>query len=282
MMRRLVWLTAVLALAWGLGVAFAQPQVTFVFTNGRQLSGTLVYHHDNNFNLITGGREQSYPQSDVAVIEFTAGTPNQTELSQLPSGGGELERNAIVLRDGRVIPGKLYDISDDGQRVTINTTPSDRQTFSAGDIARIYMNPGAARSVFNAIAPGGQPAGQPGGTIQVPANVAWTDTGIDVQQGERFAIQAAGQIRFGASAGQTATADGSGAAIARRRGASPYPVPRMGVGGLIGRVGNGPAFPIGSNNPDVVMPASGRLYLGINDDQLADNSGAFSVTIARR
>ena len=27
------------------------------------------------------------------------------------------------------------------------------------------------------------------------------------------------------------------------------------------------------------MPASGRLYLGVNDDELSDNSGAFQVTV---
>jgi hypothetical protein len=29
------------------------------------------------------------------------------------------------------------------------------------------------------------------------------------------------------------------------------------------------------------MPASGRLFLGINDDVVTDNTGNFSVTISR-
>ena len=30
------------------------------------------------------------------------------------------------------------------------------------------------------------------------------------------------------------------------------------------------------------MPASGRLMLGVNDNELADNSGSFTVVIARQ
>ena len=59
-----------------------------------------------------------------------------------------------------------------------------------------------------------------------------------------------------------------------------YPVRDMPVGGLIGRVGNSAPFPIGSTTSPIPMPASGRLYLGVNDDFLQDNSGNFDVNIA--
>ena len=53
----------------------------------------------------------------------------------------------------------------------------------------------------------------------------------------------------------------------------------MPVGGLIGRVGTSAPFPIGSNTQPIVMPADGRLMLGINDNQITDNSGAFTVSV---
>jgi len=54
------------------------------------------------------------------------------------------------------------------------------------------------------------------------------------------------------------------------------------VGALIARVGNGAPFAIGPNTPQpVTMPANGQLSLGVNDDQFADNSGTYSVTITR-
>jgi hypothetical protein len=56
----------------------------------------------------------------------------------------------------------------------------------------------------------------------------------------------------------------------------------MGVGALIGRVGNSAPFAIGSNRNPITMPANGQLRLGINDDNHADNTGTFVVTIVRR
>ena len=61
-----------------------------------------------------------------------------------------------------------------------------------------------------------------------------------------------------------------------------YPMATMGVGGLIGRIGNGPVFPIGANRNPITMPADGRLMLGVNDDVYGDNAGAFLVTVTRR
>jgi hypothetical protein len=61
-----------------------------------------------------------------------------------------------------------------------------------------------------------------------------------------------------------------------------YPVRDMPVGGLIGRIGNGPAFAIGSTRTPIEMPATGRLMLAVNDDDLRDNSGGFDVQIHRR
>jgi hypothetical protein len=53
----------------------------------------------------------------------------------------------------------------------------------------------------------------------------------------------------------------------------------MGLGGLIGRVGNSAPFRIGSSSAPIRMPAAGRLFLGVNDDHHADNSGTFNVAV---
>ena len=46
----------------------------------------------------------------------------------------------------------------------------------------------------------------------------------------------------------------------------------MPVGGLIGRVGNSRPFPIGSNSQPITMPENGRLYLGINDEEVGHSA----------
>jgi hypothetical protein len=54
------------------------------------------------------------------------------------------------------------------------------------------------------------------------------------------------------------------------------------VGALIGKIGNSKPFAIGNQRQALTMPASGRLMLGVNDNEVADNSGAFTVVIAKQ
>jgi hypothetical protein len=64
------------------------------------------------------------------------------------------------------------------------------------------------------------------------------------------------------------------------RQATNAPMPGAPAGALIGRIGpNGQAFAVG-NLTEVIMPASGRLYLGVNDDELGDNSGGYDVALS--
>ena len=55
-------------------------------------------------------------------------------------------------------------------------------------------------------------------------------------------------------------------------------MPQHGAGALIAEIGDSNAFLIG-NRRSVRAPASGRLYLGVNDDHLEDNGGDFQVMI---
>jgi hypothetical protein len=176
--------------------------------------------------------------------------------------------------------------------------PSARRSVAANDIARIYLSAPAARSVFagvlNPNATGGTvttdsrgfgrrrgvlgTVGAQGSAIRVDANRPWTDTGITVRQGDRLTFSSSGQIRVtdGTAPEAVATVDGAGALQAH----GSYPVASAPAGALIGRIGNSAAFGIGSQTV-LTMPASGRLFLGVNDDHFEDNSGAFTVAIGR-
>lgn len=287
MIRRIVF-TGVLA-ACLVGRVLAQQNATFVLTNGERVSGALTYRGGNDFILHVNGQKRSFPQSGIAIVEFAPGTPTAAELNQLPSSDNpsELERNVVVLKDGTVIRGKLYKFSEDGRTVTINTTSTDRRDIPSDSVVRIYMGPAAARRIYNHVLNAPAPAAvatsgvtTPAGGITVAANQPWTDTGIRVKKGDRISFMTGGQIQIaqGPNPEFTATADGSGAFNTPRTN---YPVPAMAPGGLIAKVDNGAPFPIGSNTQPITMPANGRLYLGVNDDQFADNSGAFSVVIRR-
>ena len=273
MVRRLIS-TVVLVACAGFYALSAAEQATVILTNGERRSGQLVSFADGQLKV----GDQSIPLDQVAVIDFTGGTPSDLELSRVaPEGKGQ----TAIMRTGHAAGGRFLSVIGDHTLQWENGNGSQSQ-FPLRDVSRIYLNTNSARSVFNAERTGRGPvafgtSGQLSGTtITVPANHAWTDTGITVNQGDRVAFQASGEINYGRSPGQNVTADGG----ADRR--ATYPDPTVPVGALLGKIGNSKPFAIGNQRQALTMPASGRLMLGVNDNEIADNSGAFSVVIAKQ
>jgi|SRR5581483_2510576 len=282
MLRRLL-VTTTLAAAAGVYV-LAQVPATIILTDGSRHSGTMGFYGDKQENLIGGyfgldtpnGRER-YKVEQVAVIDFAnGGQPPASEVSQLPSDSSS---NVIVLKNGYAQKGRITALA--AGNVQWQNESGASQPYAINDVSRIYINPQAARTALNNTTSAPAAVGTSGvatpGSVQVNANQAWTSTGITVKKGDRVSFQATGQINFGQSAGQTASPDGNGDV----KNAT-YPVAVAGAGALIGRVGNSAPFPIGSNTSPIVMPADGPLMLGINDDQVGDNSGAFSVVVRKQ
>jgi hypothetical protein len=114
--------------------------------------------------------------------------------------------------------------------------------------------------------------------VVVPSNVEWTITGLTVRRGQRLRFEPSGEIRLSFSRDDVATPAGS--ASSRRTESAPIPV--AAVGTLIGRVGHGQSFSIGGTTQALDMPATGRLYLAVNDDHVDDNSGNFVVKISEQ
>jgi hypothetical protein len=111
-------------------------------------------------------------------------------------------------------------------------------------------------------------------TVIVNAQQRWTDSGLTVRAGDVITFDASGQITMSDDSGDTATPAGS----TRGRTAPDAPVLGQKAGGLLAKIGEwSPAF-IGGRTT-WTAPVSGRLYLGVNDDHLPDNRGAFTVTV---
>ena len=296
-MNRRVRPIYLLIAAFGVAAAatvVAATDVTFVMKNGQRMSGAFVYHHDANYNLIINGQERVIPSDDIALIEFVPGDPPAGEIAALSTDGNppEHDRHMLAFRDGRTLRGKIYDFQ--GDRILIDARDGSgqitRQTYSMGEVARLYVSAPASRDLFpdtgrdrfqgrgRGRARGQQDLPQPtnvsGPTVRVDARSAWTDTGIDVRRGDQVSFSTTGEImidpriRTGADGTQSV-------------GTPDIPVRTLGVGGLIGRVGKSEAFAIGANTQSITMPASGRLFLGVNDNRFNDNSGFFNVTIRR-
>ncbi len=275
----------------GIGLAVqlaAAERATFVLTDGSRQSGEVVFHGsgnrnivDNFLNLGEGGRERTFPVDQVALIDFAGGEPSAADFSQLPTGAGHL----LVMRGGNAQRGKLINLTN-GDTVQWQNESGQDQQFAIRDVARIYLDASAARRLYPQFANAAPTSTRgsdadadtsvPRGAVRVSGNQDWTPTGVRVSRGQRVAFSATGQIQVSTDPGHTAGPDGNPNVPA----AAGVPVPEMPVGGLIARVGSGPAFPIGSNREPIAMPAAGQLMLGINDGHVSDNTGAFAVMLS--
>jgi len=126
--------------------------------------------------------------------------------------------------------------------------------------------------------------------ITVPATVAWTNTGISVTSGQLLTITATGSACWGGGhctgpygkafaksiGGSTTCGQGQYAAASS---ANPFVAPGLSCDALIARIGStGIPFYIGAQYT-VNAPATGALYLGMNDNFFADNSGSWSASV---
>ena len=122
----------------------------------------------------------------------------------------------------------------------------------------------------------------------------WTDTGIEVKAGEEFYFEAEGTVSLQKD-NPVAVCGPEGLNLRTMQ----QPVTDQNLGCLIGRVlertevtvdkdrgektvrAFGPTFFIGKQ-AQVVMPASGRLLVGVNENVTKDNDGEFAVSIYKK
>ena len=285
MVRRFISAVAVVTCA-GL-YTFAAEQVTFILNNGERRSGEVIAAGADGANYVNGQLNlsgQPIPLDQVAVIDLAGGTPSALELSRVPQSSAQ----AVVLRSGHAQAGKFVNIIR-GDTLLWENGAGQPEQYPLRDVSRIYLNAQNARAAYNAPAlalpatavpapagTAGQTQNQAGG-VRVHANVAWNDTGITLKSGDMVTFRTTGQVNFGESAGQTAGPDGNPAAHS-----GSYPIAALPAGALIGRVGSSAPFGIGSNAAPIRMPAKGRLLLGVNDNEINDNGGYFSVVVTKQ
>jgi hypothetical protein len=107
----------------------------------------------------------------------------------------------------------------------------------------------------------------------VPGNQPWTDTGLDLNQGDQVTITASGTIKIaGSDPGKTPA--GVPGCIESEKGLAPG----LTCVALIGRIGDGAPFEVGTGI-SFLVDNPGRLYLGVNDSVFEDNSGSWTVDI---
>jgi len=131
-------------------------------------------------------------------------------------------------------------------------------------------------------------------TVAVAAAAGWVDTGIDVAAGDELRFTATGEVNLQRGNPEAVCGPGGIDLVTLDQ-----PVPNANLGALIGKIAQPIArrldedsgaeiadeifalFLIGEESAFAV-PFKGRLYLGLNENVLRDNGGAFSVVVVRR
>lgn len=119
----------------------------------------------------------------------------------------------------------------------------------------------------------GRPRGMRERELDVSARTQWTETGITVKSGQTIYFTAEGHVRWGPDRRDGPEGEDKSPRNPLR------PIPSRPAAALIGRVGNDVPFFIGADQGPIRVRASGPLFLGLNDDYIEDNSGAFKVTV---
>ena len=105
------------------------------------------------------------------------------------------------------------------------------------------------------------------------ASNGWTNTGLVVRRGQRLRISASGRVNLGNN--RTSTPDGLPSIPDRDKLMRNQP-----TGGLIAVIGDdNDDFIFIGRSRDFVAQRDGVLFLGVNEGNLSDNSGAFDVVI---
>jgi hypothetical protein len=270
MLKRTMSALAVAAIAF-VGVAQAQNHATLTLRSGERISCDLIDLGGVGFTIKVNNEERRIPTNDVAVIDFTGSTMTAADWARVASG-----QHLVWMRNGDTVAGQLYDIAGSTPKTIIMKTDSGERKLLSSEIDRIVLARTDAAAVALGPAATSGAAAATGSGLVVNAKQAWTSTGLMVRRGETVTFNTTGEIMLGPNPDDVATPAG----VKAGRMAANAQLPQTLAGALIGRVGNGQPFVIG-NQSSITMPAAGRLFLGINDDNFDDNSGEFRVEITR-
>jgi len=282
--RRLTTWTAALVLALA-GTAAAQEQATVLKRDGTRVSGRFEAWNRNTNTLYLRpslADQRVIPLGDAAVLEVGGNADNLPASELEAARGGD---HILITRTGEVLRGRLTNIEggegsgkeDEPRMVTFKPAEGDERRIRFNELRRLYFGnfPANLAAPTTAGATAQPEAPTPAGAVRVGGNAAWVATNITVRRTDRLQFSATGQVQLSTDPADTASPAGS----LKGRYAPNGPAPTLLAGALLGRIDNGPPFAIGDQTQALPVPAAGQLFLGVNDDQVSDNQGAFIVTV---
>jgi hypothetical protein len=253
---------AALAVVLTLSLSAAALADTIRLRDGSVVRGQIIAYKDQQFTVLIGagarGRRSRMTiySEDIESIEFDA-----TDAAAGNTGGGN--NNDAAASDDRAASSPAptpepRTFPPANTRPQPNATPVDRADNTSGT-----TNANAA-PVFFPI------------RLRVRADNAsngWNDSGLMVRAGQRLRITATGRVSLGG--GQMSTPTGLPRLADRDKLMRNEP-----TGALIAVIGddNDDFIFLGASR-EFTAQRDGRLFLGVNEGNLADNSGTYDVTV---
>jgi hypothetical protein len=249
--------TSLLALA--LIIALSAPIFadTIRMKDGSIIRGQVVGFKDQQFTVLVGagsrGRRSRIElyMEDIEAIEFDSATS-----AGAPSGGG---------------------INDDTNSTISTPAPTTQQPRPSSAPPRTDTTQAPQSDTVGST----QPASRTSPTFfQINTRVrgdnaanGWTNTGLVVRRGQRLRVTASGSIALGA--GRTSTPAGMTSIPDRDK-----LMRNEATGGLIAVIGDdNDDFIFIGRSRDFIAQRDGVLFLGVNEGNLADNTGAYDAVI---
>jgi hypothetical protein len=271
-------------------LAQQEDRGTVLFRDGTRVEGRIDSLGNGSLSVrVSLADQRRIAVGNVALIDRVGGAQGLPD-SELREAAGP--QHLLLLTDGSSAKGELIAIrggagsaeENEPRTYYFRTPDGQERRYSPQQVARVYLGNFPVRSAaIETPAPRTAdvtpaPAGGGGdvmpGAIRVPARGGWVNTGLRVRRGEQIAFNTTGEVQLSDNSGDRAQSAGS------TRTAPNSQLPSVGVGALIGRVGDSGPFGIG-NQTSVPMPAEGLLLLTVNDDEKRDNSGEFVVSLSR-
>jgi hypothetical protein len=255
-----------LAAALTLALTASALADTIRLRDGTVIRGQIIAFKDQQFTVLIGngarGRRSRITlyMEDVDTIEFdsalgstTTGGTGAAGINDVIGGSSSTDRSA-----------------DTGNNET-SAPPVSRPTPTP--IPRTTQPTNTGRT--NTTQPGGAPAFFPIRVRVTADNTAngWTSSGFTVRRGQRIRITASGRVSLGN--GVMSTPTGLPRVVDNNK-----LMPDDPTGGLIAVIGddNNDFIFIGASR-EFVAQRDGILFLGVNEGELSDNSGAYDVTV---
>jgi hypothetical protein len=257
-----------LALALVAALGFAALADTIRLKDGTVIRGEIVGFRDQQFTVLVGSTGRSGRRSqmtlivdDVESIEFDSS--GRTGNTGGGGGGGE--------------PATDFETARPQQQQPRESRPAPAEPrLSTGDTGAPTADTGTPTR-----------SGQPSTTTADPsqffpvkvrvradnASNGWTDSGLMVRRGQRLRITSSGRVSLGQ--GRFSTPTGLPRVLDNEKLMRNEP-----TGALIAVIGddNDEFIFVGASR-EFIAPRDGRLFLGVNEGNLNDNTGTYDTTV---